>query len=142
MESNISILKLPRRVGCLAILCVAACSLSAQDTRSVRGIVCDQNHNPLTGAVVQIENTRTLWVRSYITQKDGRYRFFELDPDVDYRLRAIYHRVRSRAKTLSKFDGRLAAVINLPIELKEETYSGHRMQPGRNSLPPGSGMGV
>lgn len=124
MESNIRIRHLPRRAGRLALLCVAAFTLAAQDTRSVRGSVCDQNGNPLVGAVVQIENTRTLWVRSYITEKDGRYRFFELDPDVDYKVRAIYHRLSSPAKTLSKFDGRLAVVINLSVELKEYTYSG------------------
>ncbi len=128
MESNIRIHHLPRRAVRLALLCVAAFALAAQNTRSVRGIVRDQYGNPLAGAVVQIENTRTLWVRSYITQKDGSYRFFELNPDVDYKLRAAYYRVSSPFKTLSKFDGRLAAVINLSIEVKEDTYSSHRIR--------------
>ncbi len=102
----------------LALICVAALALNAQTARSVRGIVYDQDGTPLKGAVVQIENTRTLVIRSYISQDDGAYQFHGLDPNVDYKLRATYHRVSSSVKTLSMFNERPIAFINIFIELK------------------------
>ena len=44
----------------------------------------------MSGAVVQLKNMKTLQIRSFITQTDGTYRFFELSPDVDYELKADY----------------------------------------------------
>jgi hypothetical protein len=102
----------------LALLCVAALALAEQTTRSVKGVVRDQQGNPLNGAVVQIENTRTLLIRSYICQKDGAYQFRGLDRNVDYKLSAAYHHVASSLKTLSMFDERPVAVINLSVEVK------------------------
>lgn len=102
----------------LALAGAAALAVGAQTSRSVRGIVCDQDGTPLKGAVVQIENTRTLLIRSYVSQDDGAYQFHGLDPNADYKLRATYHRVSSPVKTLSMFDDRPVAFINIRIELK------------------------
>ena len=102
----------------LALLCAAALAMAARVTRSVEGVVSDQDGNPINGAVVQIENTRTLWIRSYISQKDGAYHFHGLDQNVDYELRAAYHGVSSRAKKLSMFD-RAAGCIHQPVYRSE-----------------------
>jgi len=88
-------------------------------TRSVSGIVTDQNGNPVKGAVVLIENTALLRVRSYITQGDGKYHFFGLYWDVDYRLEAKYEGAKGPTKTLSQFDSREAKVINLRVRAPE-----------------------
>ncbi|MGH9646644.1 MAG: carboxypeptidase-like regulatory domain-containing protein [Bryobacteraceae bacterium] len=84
-------------------------------TRSVSGIVTDQNGNPVKGAVVLIENTAVLRIRSYITQDDGKYHFAGLYRDVDYRLKAKYNGWAGQAKTLSEFDSHDARVINLKV---------------------------
>ena len=88
-------------------------------TRSVSGTVTDQNGNPVKGAVVLIENTALLRIRSYITQSDGKYHFSGLYWDVDYRLKAKYHGAKGRTKTLSQFDSHDAKVIDLKVRAPE-----------------------
>jgi hypothetical protein len=88
-------------------------------TRIVSGTVTDQNGNPVKGAVVLIENTTLLPIRSYITQSDGKYHFSGLYWYVDYRLQAKYHGAILRTKTLSQFDSRDAKVINLKVQAPE-----------------------
>jgi len=83
--------------------------------RSVQGIVTDSADKAINGAVVQLKNTKTLQVISFITQKDGAYRFHGLNPDVDYVLKADHDGASSSNKTLSSFDSRAKAVINLKI---------------------------
>jgi hypothetical protein len=92
--------------------------LSRDGARSASGAVTDNRGNFLPGAVVQIENSVTLEIRSFIVQKDGRYRFSDLNPDVEFVLHAQYHGHISKYTTLSKFDGTKNARINfvIPIE--------------------------
>ena len=92
---------------------------SQPSTRSVSGTVTDQNGNPVKGAIVLIENTALLRVRSYITQDDGKYHFSGLFWDVDYRLKAKYHGANGRTKTLGEFDSHDAKVINLEVRAPE-----------------------
>jgi len=97
------------------VLCVGV--LAAQQTRAVRGTVKDQREQVLAGAVVQIQNTATLNIRSYVTQKDGIYYFGDLSPNVSYQLRATYRGILGPIKTLSKFDSRTLATINLTTHI-------------------------
>ena len=84
-------------------------------TRSVQGVVTDEDGNPVEGAVVQLKNTKTLQVRSYITRGDGAYQFHGLSSDVDYQLKAEFRGRSSDVRTLSVFDSRKKAVINLRL---------------------------
>lgn len=88
-------------------------------TRSVQGAVRDQNDNPTVGAVVQLKNTKTLQVRSFITQQDCNYLFKGLSTNVDYELKAEYGGMTSAVKRLSSFDDRTKAIINLKLEQKK-----------------------
>jgi hypothetical protein len=85
------------------------------NTRTVHGVVTDNSDNPLNGAVVQLKDTKTLQVRSFITQKEGTYHFAGLSTNVDYELRAEHSGASSGTKTLSVFDDRRDAVINLKV---------------------------
>jgi hypothetical protein len=87
-------------------------------TRSVQGAVTNPDESSAVGAVVQLKNMKTLQVRSFITKEDGTYHFFELSPDVDYELKADFQGASSGAKTLSSFDSRKKAVINLKLNKK------------------------
>jgi hypothetical protein len=100
------------------ILGVVAISVAAGVTRTAKGLVADQNGKPIQGAIVKVENMRTLSIRSFITKKDGSYQFFQLDPNVDYQLSASYHNASSGTKTLSTFDERSVAFIELRIDLE------------------------
>ncbi len=87
-------------------------------TRSVEGVVSNPDASPAVGAVVQLENTKTQQIRSYITKEDGKYRFYELSTEVDYKLKAENKGATSGSKTLSSFDGRKQAVIDLKLNAK------------------------
>jgi len=78
-------------------------------------VVTDKKGNALPGAVVQLENTSNLTVRSYITDKDARYQFTGLNEDVDYTLKAKYRNYWSDSKTLSKFNTSTHPEVNLVI---------------------------
>jgi len=86
-----------------------------RQTRSVQGIVTDNGDAPLEGAVVQLKDTKTLQIRSFITKQNGTYHFHSLNPDVDYELKADHQGASSGSKTLSSFDSRKAAVVNLKV---------------------------
>jgi hypothetical protein len=85
-------------------------------TRLLTGQVVNQADAPQSEAVVYLKNTRTLVVKTYITDSKGIYRFPELSPDVDYQIYAEYKGTKSETRTLSSFDSRLQPTINLKIE--------------------------
>jgi hypothetical protein len=87
-------------------------------TRIVQGTVMDASSNPVTGAVVQLKDTKTLQVRSFITQQDGAYHFAGLSTNVDYQLKADKDGASSGSKTLSVFDSRKTAILNLKLDKK------------------------
>ena len=87
-----------------------------ETTRSVSGTVRSAKDAPVEGAVVQIKDTRTLRVRSYITKADGNYFFHGLGKNVDYELKAEFNDAASDKKTLSVYDSRQNPVINLQLE--------------------------
>lgn len=87
--------------------------------RMVQGVVSDAQENPISGAIVQLKNSKTLQVRSFITQADGEYQFHGLDPNVDYILKAQHNGAASAERTLSSFDSRKKPNINLKIEEKK-----------------------
>lgn len=84
-------------------------------TRTVQGSVTDAKDSAVDGAVVQLKNTKTLQIRSFITKEQGSYYFHGLSPDVDYELKAEHQGAVSPNKTLSSFDSRKKAVINLKL---------------------------
>jgi hypothetical protein len=90
-------------------------ALAASDVRSLTGMVVDKSGNALPGAVVQIENTKTLDVRTWITDKSGHYCFNELSGDIDYTVRAHYRRSWSRSRTLSKFNSKEKPELTLVV---------------------------
>jgi Carboxypeptidase regulatory-like domain len=89
-----------------------------QTNRSVQGMVTSAEDAPVVGAVVQLKNTKTLQIRSFITKEDGSYYFNGLSPDVDYELRADFQGMSSSTKTMSSFDSRKAVTINLKLNKK------------------------
>jgi len=87
--------------------------------RVLSGTVIDQHAHPIPQAAVQIENEKTMIVRTYITDQHGVFHFAELFPDADYDLRAEFDGIRSPKKTLSQFDSRRNPTMKLTIRLPE-----------------------
>jgi hypothetical protein len=88
------------------------------NTRTVEGVVTSAEDATVNGAVVQLKNTKTLQIRSFITKDAGNYYFNGLSPDVDYELKAEYSGAASPVKTLSSFDSHKKAVMNLKLNKK------------------------
>src|SRR5581483_2701420 len=88
------------------------------NARSVQGSVTSAEDSPVNGAVVQLKNVKSLQIRSFITKEDGNYYFHGLSPDVDYELKADFQGASSSTKTLSSFDSRKDATINLKLNKK------------------------
>jgi hypothetical protein len=88
----------------------------AATERSLSGFVTDAQGKAVAGAVVQLKNTRTLQIRSFITRDKGDYYFSGLSKDVDYELKAQSKGHTSDSKTLSSFDSKAKPVINLQIK--------------------------
>ncbi len=84
--------------------------------KSVSGIVTDAAGNPAPGAVVQIKNTRTLQIRSFIAKEMGDYYFHGLSTDVDYELKAEFNGKASSTRTLSSFDTRSDPKVDLQVK--------------------------
>ncbi len=91
-------------------------ALNQTGTRSVHGTVTDEKGSPLGRVPVLIKNLRTLRIRSFFTDSAGQYYFHALNTDIDYELQAKDGKHVSSRKTLSKFDSRKDAVIDLKID--------------------------
>ncbi len=113
-----------RTVSLLALGILLAAALPAQNvqgrddlgTRSVKGIVTDASNKSVAGAVVQLKDTKTLQIRSFYTQSDGSYHFAGLSTNVDYELRAEHAGLSSGSKTLSSFNSKKIASVDLKLK--------------------------
>ena len=112
--------------GILALAAMCALAALAQQTRKekreaaseriVQGTVSSAGGKAINGAVVLLKDSRTLLVRSFITEQNGAYHFSGLKIDDDYQLEAHYNQMTSGWKTLSVFDTRKEPVINLKMD--------------------------
>ena len=107
----------------LALACAATLPAQKKEKddptiRSLQGQVVDPDDKPAVGAVVQLKDTRTLQVRSFITQADGEYRFSGLRADTDYEVKADFNGMSSDSRRLSNFDTRKIATVNLKLNKK------------------------
>ena len=108
--------------ACLfAILFTSALLAQNEDTgtRSVQGVVTEAAGKPVAGAVVQLKDTKSLQIRSYVTEADGSYHFAGLSTDVEYQLKADHEGATTSWKTLSVFNSKKTAVINLKLNKQE-----------------------
>lgn len=89
---------------------------SQGESRTLTGHVFNSMNEPLQKAIVYLKNTKTLAIKTYISETDGSYRFPGLAPNVDYEVYAEHQGSRSDTKTLSGFDSRKQVNITLKIK--------------------------
>ncbi len=87
--------------------------------RGLQGTVKTSEDAPIEGAVVKLKNVKTLQVRSFITKTDGTYTFGGLSTNADYEIWADHQGKSSETRTLSVFDSRKVAIINLKVDQKK-----------------------
>jgi hypothetical protein len=85
-------------------------------SRTLIGLVTDKDDNPIPDAIVYLKDTKTLGIKSYVSQKDGSYRFNALSMNIDYEVYAQKADKKSATKKLSQFDSRGEPRLNLKIE--------------------------
>ena len=119
-----------KAVARTAIALIACCGLlvsatramaqrgSPNDSRTLIGHVMSSQDQPQQKAIVYLKNSKTLLIKTYITDADGSYRFPALAVNVDYEIYAEHEGLRSDTKTLSSFDSRKLANITLKLHSK------------------------
>jgi hypothetical protein len=121
-------MRIAKSAAFLAVFLIVVSAGVAQNkkeaaTRNVSGTVMTPEGKPAVGAVVQLKDTKTKNVRSFYTQEKGDYYFHELNPDIDYELSATFRYqgeiLSSKPRTLSVFDSRKDAVIDLKLISKK-----------------------
>ena len=88
--------------------------------RTIQGVVKDTADAVVVGAVVQLKNTKTLQVRSFITKEDGKFNYNSMPRDVNFEIRAESKGMASATKVISTFDNRKVAITNLKLDVKLE----------------------
>jgi Carboxypeptidase regulatory-like domain len=91
---------------------------SQGEARTLTGRVMNAQDAPVQKAIVYLKNAKTLAIKTYISEPDGSYRFPGLAANVDYEVYAEHEGARSPVKTLSGFDNRKQANINLKLSGK------------------------
>ncbi|MGA3026644.1 MAG: carboxypeptidase-like regulatory domain-containing protein [Bryobacteraceae bacterium] len=112
----------PKNLLAALAVTVFACAALAFDenadsgTRMVEGIVTAADSRPVDGAVVQLNDTRTLQIRSFVTKEDGAYHFAGLSTNDEYELRAKHSGASSGTKRLGVYNQHKVAKINLRLK--------------------------
>ncbi len=101
-------------IAALAVLAFA--HAQAQAVRLVQGVVRNSDDQPQANAVVYLQDQKNLEVRTFIVQPDGRYRFGQMSPDVDYQLWAQFKGHKSKTRSISSFDSKKEFDFDLKID--------------------------
>jgi len=104
----------------VASVCVVRASVvetngSQPELRALLGHVVTGQGEPVQKAIVYLKNTKTLAIKTYISEADGAFRFPALSPNVDYEIYAESGGARSDTKTLSAFDNRKQVSMTLKL---------------------------
>jgi hypothetical protein len=100
----------------LLLAALASAQKKAPTERTVTGVVTDAGGAPVPGAVVQLENMKTMQIRSFIAKDKGDYYFHGLGMDVDYQLKAESNGHSSNTRTVSSFDSHPEVTVNLQLK--------------------------
>src|SRR5664279_1498941 len=99
-------MRLKSLLATFAVLTLATAAFAFDDnadsgTRMVQGIVTGADSSPAEGAVVQLNDTRTLQIRSFVTKADGAYHFAGLSTNDEYEIHAEHNGASSGKKRLN-----------------------------------------
>jgi hypothetical protein len=106
-------------VSAICIAALTAPSLGAQTstaTRTVDGKVVGKGDAPLAGAVVYLKDTRSLSVKTFICDEEGKFHFGQLGQNTDYELWSEFNHVKSNNKSISSFDDKKSYYFTLTVK--------------------------
>jgi len=84
--------------------------------RTVDGKVTDKADAAISGAVVYLKDSRSLAMKTYITDDAGHFHFGQLSQNTDYELWAVSNGVRSKSHSISSFDDKRTYNFTLKID--------------------------
>jgi len=96
----------------------ASAQSSTSASRVIQGKVYAATGEILSEAVVYLKDMKTLEIKTYISTRDGSYRFGQLGTQDDYQLWAEAGGRKSKVKTISSFDSKKFFEVPLHIEAK------------------------
>ena len=88
-------------------------------SKTLTGTVTDKNDQPISNAVVYLNNAKTLVVKTVFTPENGSYRFPQVALNTDYEVWAEKDGNQSGIKGVSQFDDRFTPTVNLRIDGKK-----------------------
>jgi hypothetical protein len=97
----------------LSAATLAFAQMQAPAFRTVSGTITDDSHEPLRGAVVELEEPASHAILSFLTQDDGHYEFKRINSHADYQLWATFRGHKSTIHNISSFDDHLNKIINI-----------------------------
>lgn len=108
-----------RRLPAAAALLVlfAAGAALGQANRTVEGTVLDAANHPVAQAVVYLKNAQTQSVETYITGRRGRFYFHAVAPNANFQVYAVYHRHRSKTRSVSAYNTSPVVRVDLTLPL-------------------------
>jgi hypothetical protein len=117
-------LKLMAREKRALLIFVIVCSFMSYaapvDTRVIRGTVVTDDGQPVEGAAVQLTDLVTMAIRSYITNKDGKFEFYHVLTNQGYEVQAHYGDHWGDTKTVTRFDSSKVIQLTLTLDMKNK----------------------
>jgi hypothetical protein len=85
--------------------------------RTIEGLVSSKEGVPIQGAVVYLQDSKSLTVKSYLSDVQGRFHFQQLSMSADFDLWAELNGKRSKTKSISQFNSKpnLKFKLKLPV---------------------------
>ena len=90
----------------------------APAVRFVEGNVVSHAKTPVEGAIVYLEDPKSMAIKSYLTDSKGYFHFTNLAAQTDYEIWAEQEGVQSKHKFISQFSSHARFVFTLKLDPK------------------------
>jgi hypothetical protein len=97
--------------------------------RVADGEVHNKADAPVGGAIVYLKNSKTLEVKTFITDGTGKFHFGQLGQNIDYELWAEFDGARSKSKSISSFDSKNNYNFTLKLDMPKATAASSSSPP-------------
>ena len=91
----------------------------AQEHVALGKVINNHGKQPIEGAVVYLEDPKSLAIRSYLTHADGGFHFRNLTPQTDYEIWAELNGEQSKHLWISQFSNHAHFTFTLKLDPKD-----------------------